>query len=200
MRRLSLLLIALLCVIGATFPLAKAAYAAGTTCFFSDNEGTIYDDGYASAGPYQVGLPGNWKQAMTDLKVWRYTDPGNHWCYRGYYTSAWTTNQSFADINDSLRVWACGQFAGQATSSTNGNDWRAFRTSVNWNGAMGSVRDMWVNDVWPNGGTVEFYAYGTAPCGRQGDNFYSSVCHYDWAVCLGPVVNGGQGYLNEGNL
>jgi hypothetical protein len=184
-------------------PINTAASVAGTTCFVSDQENIVYDDGYASAqfGPFNVGAPGDWHQANADIRAWRFTSPSNHWCYRGYYASAWITDGvTRANINASLRVWACGQFAGSMVATSDGNDWRASTTRVNWNGAMGSVVDIWVSDVYPSGATVEFYAYGTAPCGRQMDNFYTSACKSSWAQCFGPVVNGGVGYLNEGNF
>jgi hypothetical protein len=202
MRRLSVLLIAALLALAISVPglaHAKSAQAVGTTCYFSDAEGTVYDDGYFAYPPVNVGGPGDFHQAQVDIKAWRFTDPGNHHCLRGYYTSAWTTDQSWANINDVLRVWTCGQFAGQMTASTNGNDWRAALTAYSWTGAAGYGAYIWVNDVWPNGANVFFvdYSFSGSTCGRQVDNFYSSVAKPNWVYVFGPVTNGNPGYLNE---
>lgn len=212
MRRLSLLFCALLLALVAAAPNllhAKPAHAVGAACYFSDSEGVIYDDGYAKSGPWQVGYPtGPTFNADTDIKAWRYSDPGSHHCFRGYRTSEWEEGGAAgqADMVDSLRIWICGNYAGEAQHGIP-NTWEDDEFWINWNGTGGTAIALWVADAWPNGQTVSFFDYSYAGylCGRQVDNVKTSMWKTGWSSgfdITGPscVITPCPGYLHEDDL
>ena len=202
MRRLALLLCALVLAVAVAVPVglshATTVHAANCGNPF-DSEGTIYDDGYVRNGFDQtVGYPGNFHPGNTDLRAWRYIDPGQHDCYRGFETSVWLQDQyTTVDVSSVLRVWICGTFAGDAFWGAHDSTWRAASRSVNWNGTGGTIQNLWVADSFPSGNSVMFFRYGS--CGKQVDNRGGSINHFDFsnAVFCQP---GQYGYFNESNL
>ena len=186
------------------------AYAFGGDCGNPlDSEGVVYDDGQARSGGWAAGPPGGpvvWVD--TDIHAWRYSDPGTHHCFYGYRNSTWEEQgvAGYADVVSSLRIWVCGNFAGEAQHGVP-NTWMTDEFWINWNGVSGSAYAIWVNDAYPNGQTVTFldYSYLGYQCGHQVDNVKSSIWKSNWSSGLyitGPScgMTPCPGYLHETDL